>query len=79
MHETKKFSINFESPRNSRMLLGEVYFWTNTIKDWHKLLKSDRYKLLIIEQVQWLVKRKKIAVYGYVLMPNYLHFIWEMR
>lgn len=61
------------------MVLGEVYFWTNTIKDWQHLLKPDKYKRLIIEQLQWLVQRKKIVVYGYVLMPNHLHFIWEMR
>ena len=29
--------------------------------------------------MQWLVNRGKIVVYGYVLMPNHLHFIWEMK
>lgn len=71
--------VKFENPRNSRMLLGRVYFWTNTIKDWHQLLKSDKYKLLIIEQLQWLVEREKIAVYRYVLMPNHPRFIWERQ
>lgn len=70
--------LKFESQRNSRMQLQEVYFWTNTIKDWKKLLKLDKYKHIIIEQLQWLVQQKKIAVYGYVIMPNHLHFIWEM-
>ena len=68
----------FESQRNSRMQLQEVYFWTNTIKDWKKLLKPDKYKHIIIKQLQWLVQQKKIAVYGYVIMPNHLHFIWKM-
>ena len=31
--------------RNSKMLLGEVYFWTDTIKDWKKLLDDDLYKI----------------------------------
>ena len=60
------------------MLLGEVYFWTDTIKDWRKLLTPDKYKHIIIEQLQWLVSRKKITVYGYVFMPNHIHLIWEM-
>ncbi|AKQ47710.1 transposase [Rufibacter radiotolerans] len=60
------------------MQLGEVYFWTNTIKDWKKLLKPDKYKQVILEQLQWLVEQKKIAVYGFVIMPNHLHLIWEM-
>ena len=60
------------------MLVDEVYFWTNTIKDWKKLLQPDKYKQIIIKQLQWLVQHKKVALYGFVIMPNHLHFIWEM-
>ncbi|HXA02926.1 MAG TPA: hypothetical protein VNW99_13105 [Cytophagaceae bacterium] len=59
------------------MNLNEVYFWTDTIKDWKHLLKKDRYKELVIEQLLWLKLRNKIAVYGFVIMPNHLHLIWE--
>ncbi|WP_191907090.1 transposase [Adhaeribacter soli] len=69
---------HFRAPRNSQMLLGEVYFWTDTIKGWRKLLKPHEYKAIIINQLQWLVSRKKVAVYGYVIMPNHIHLIWEM-
>ncbi len=65
--------------RNSRMNLDEVYFWTDTIKDWKHLLKKDDYKMLIIEQLQWLKSRNKIEVYAYVIMPNHLHLVWEMK
>lgn len=64
--------------RNSRMMPGEVYFWTDTIKDWKHLLKKDSYKTIIIEQLQWLKKHNKIIIYGFVIMPNHLHIIWEM-
>ena len=64
--------------RNSRMELGEVYFWTNTIKGWKHLLKPDHFKLIIMHQLQWLVERKKIAVYAYVVMPNHMHIVWEL-
>ena len=64
--------------RNSRMFLNEVYFWTDTIKDWKYLLNENRYKDLIIEQLQWLKKKGKINVYGFVIMPNHMHIIWEM-
>lgn len=70
---------NLATPkRNSHMELNEVYFWTNTIKDWKYLLKKDKYKKVIIDQLRWLVERKKIAVYGFVIMPNHLHILWEM-
>ena len=29
--------------RNSKMLLGEVYFWTDTIKDWKKNYSTMTY------------------------------------
>ena len=60
------------------MELGEIYFWTNTIKDWKQLLKPDKYKQLIIDTLCSLVEKKLIKVFGFVIMPNHLHLIWEM-
>ena len=68
----------FTSLRKSRMQVGEVYFWTNTIKDWKHLLMQEQFKEVIIEQLKWLIARRKIILYAYVIMPNHLHFIWEM-
>jgi putative transposase len=67
-----------EGIRNSRMFLNEVYFWTDTIKDWKSLLAEDKFKQIIIDSWQTLVQRKKIVIYGFVIMPNHLHVIWEM-
>lgn len=64
--------------RNSKMSLEEVYFWTDTIKDWNTLLINDTYKNIIIECWQNLVKRNKIKIYAFVIMPNHVHVIWEM-
>ena len=66
------------SYRNSYMELGEVYFWTSTIVMWKHLLKQDKYKTVIIESLKELTKRKLIVVYGFVIMPNHVHIIWEM-
>lgn len=64
--------------RNSKMLLDEVYFWTDTIKDWYKLLDDDFNKNVIIESWRNLVNRNKIKLYAFVIMPNHLHAVWEM-
>jgi putative transposase len=64
--------------RNSKMFLNEVYFWTDTIKDWSTLLQSDTHKKIIIECWQNLVNRNTIKIYGFVIMPNHIHVIWEM-
>ncbi len=64
--------------RSSTMLLNEVYFWTDTIKDWKKVLESDNYKNLIVDSWRTLIMRKKICVYAFVIMPNHLHMVWEI-
>lgn len=64
--------------RNSKMFLGEVYFWTDTVKDWKSLFQPEKYKCLIIDQLKALVTRKLVVVYGFVIMPNHLHLIWEL-
>ncbi|MDF2455790.1 MAG: transposase [Cytophagaceae bacterium] len=66
-----------KTTRNSQINIGEVYFWTSTIKEWKHLLKKDYYKEVIIEQLQWLKHQNKIKIYSYVIMPNHLHIIWE--
>ena len=60
------------------MNLNELYFWTSTIKDWINLLTDDKYKFLIINTLKDLVDKKQIIVYGYVIMPNHLHLLWEL-
>ena len=64
--------------RNSRMSIGEVYFWTSTIKDWKHLLNQDKYKTLIIDCLKELVDKQLIKVYAYVIMPNHIHLVWEL-
>ena len=57
---------------------GHVYFYTATIKDWHKTIQEHSLEPIIIETFQFLVRQKLIAVYGFVIMPNHIHLIWEM-
>ena len=60
------------------MLIGEPYFWTDTIYDWKHLLKEDIIKDIIIGSLQFLSEKKLIEVYGFVIMPNHVHLIWQM-
>ena len=64
--------------RKSKMQLYEVYFWTNTIKDWNYLLEKDIYKWLIINQLKSQVIKGQIRVFGFVIMPNHMHLLWQM-
>jgi putative transposase len=69
--------IPYHEERNSYTVLNEVYFWTSTINHWYHLLKDDDFKQIIISSLQWLVKRELIKLYGYVIMPNHIHLLWE--
>ncbi len=54
-------------------------FFTATIKDWILLLRNDKYKMIVIDSLSFLVKQKRIKVYGFVIMPNHIHLIWQIR
>jgi len=68
----------FKHIRNSRMDLNEVYFWTTTVLDWRKLLDDESYKRLVLGLLKTMVEKNQIAVYGFVIMPNHVHLIWEL-
>jgi REP element-mobilizing transposase RayT len=65
--------------RNSQMSIGEIYFWTCTIKDWKNLLKPDKYKQIVIDCLKELKEKNLITIYAYVIMPNHIHIVWEMN
>ena len=69
----------FTQVRNSKMLLNEVYFWTDTVKDWYRIFSDDKYKNIVLSTLKELVARKKIIVYAFVIMPNHLHLIWKLE
>jgi REP element-mobilizing transposase RayT len=53
-------------------------FFTATILEWKHLLKTDAHKMIIVESLKYLVKEKRVVVYGYVIMENHIHLIWQM-
>jgi putative transposase len=65
--------------RKSDMEIGEPYFWTNTILEWKFLLSEDFLKDIIISSLDFLSQRKLIEVYGFVIMPNHIHLLWQLN
>ena len=54
-------------------------FFTATILEWKHLLKEDDFKDIIIDSLQFLKKEGSIVVYGFVIMPNHIHLIWQIQ
>ena len=60
-------------------LSGFPYFFTATILEWKHLLKPDQFKNIITGSLQLLVTDKRIIVYGFVVMSNHIHIIWQVE
>ena len=69
----------FEAKRKSHIDKGELYFWTATINKWYRLLEKDEYKDVIIDSLQYLTDEGKVDVFAFVIMPNHIHFIWQVH
>ena len=61
------------------MQLEKIYFFTSSIIGWKHLLKNDLFKEVIINSIYYLSDNNYINVYGFVIMPNHIHLIFESR
>ena len=53
-------------------------FITITCLEWKPLLEEDRFKDIITNSLDFLTTQKRILVYGFVIMSNHFHLIWQM-
>jgi REP element-mobilizing transposase RayT len=60
------------------MELDKVYFFTATILDSKMMLENEKYKSIIAQSLEYLVRKGKVKVYDFVIMPNHIHIIWEL-
>jgi Cdc6-like AAA superfamily ATPase len=54
-------------------------FFAATNLYWKKLHEPDKYKDVIIDSMKFLVKEKRVVIYGFVIMPNHIHLLWHLR
>jgi len=54
-------------------------FFTATNLEWKKLLLPDKYKDIIISSFRFLIEKKRIKLYAFIIMPNHIHVIWQMQ
>jgi putative transposase len=56
-----------------------IYFFTATILEWKPLLFSRKYKEIILASLKFLIERKRIELFAFVIMPNHIHLIWKIN
>ena len=54
-------------------------FFTATNLAWRMLLQSDNYKDVIIGSMRFIVNDNWVIIYGFVIMANHIHIIWQMK
>ena len=54
-------------------------FTTITNLNWLPLLQNEYHKKIIIEALQNRVAKEQVTIYAFVLMPNHMHFIWQLH
>ncbi|MBC7873902.1 MAG: transposase, partial [Ferruginibacter sp.] len=47
--------------------------------EWKKLLEPHKYKLIVIDSLRFLVEDRRVILYGFVIMINHIHLIWQMQ
>lgn len=59
------------------MEVGEIFFFTATIRQWKPLLKESFYCNVILDSLQYLSSKELADVFAFVIMPNHIHLIWR--
>ena len=70
--------MNVKHKRQGQMDIESCYFYTDTINDFKHLLKDDEFKNFCINSWKYLNDNDFIKIYGFVIMPNHIHLLWNM-
>ena len=52
-----------------------LYFVTSTIIGWKRVFLNPEYARIVLESLSWLRSRRRWKLYGFVIMPNHLHYL----
>lgn len=62
--------------RQGQVDINKCYFYTDTIHEFRHLLADDHLKEVVISSLQYLVEKKLVTIYDFVIMPNHIHLLW---
>ncbi len=65
--------------RKGQMDSIHAYFYTEKILGFRHLLADDHYKMIVVDSLKYLVDKGWVDLYGYVIMPHHIHFLWKNR
>jgi len=60
-------------------MIKNFYFFTATVLNWKHILKPDKYKDILIESFKFLVRKNRVRIFAFVIMPNHYHTVWRIN
>jgi REP element-mobilizing transposase RayT len=60
-------------------MIKNFFFFTATVLNWKHILKHDKYKDILIESFKFLVRKKRVRIFAFVIMPNHYHTVWRIH
>ena len=54
-------------------------FFTATIHEWKPVLAYPEVKKIILDSLAFLSENERAYIYGFVIMNNHIHLIWQIR
>lgn len=54
-------------------------FITTTCLEWKPILENDSFKDIIISSLRFLSNENRVTVYGFVIMINHFHLVWQIK
>ncbi len=58
---------------------GEIHFITMTVVGWVDIFTRQTYRHIILDSMRYCIFNKGLIVYGYVIMTNHIHCIWQAK
>jgi len=56
-----------------------MHFLTFTVVDWVDAFTKKDYRLELVDSMNYCIKEKGLIVYGWVIMSNHMHAIWQAK
>jgi putative transposase len=53
------------------------YFVTCTVLEWLPIFANPEAVDIVLDSWNWLIQRRRIALFGYVVLENHLHWLFE--
>jgi REP element-mobilizing transposase RayT len=57
----------------------KLFLLTATVLNWKHVLKPDKYKDVLIDSFRFLVRKNRVRIFAFVIMPNHYHTVWRIN